>query len=69
MTKDTHIVPLREVTADIVSTRHAAHYLARAPQTLRLWAGGGRNAPIKPRRINNRLAWDVAQIRALVGAV
>lgn len=59
---------LSDVTADILSTKDAAYYLNRAPQTLRLWASGGRKAPIQPRRINGRLAWDVAQIRALVGA-
>lgn len=68
MTKQTRIPPLSEVTADVVSTAHAAYYLARSGQTLRLWSCGQRAAPIQPRRINNRLAWDVAQIRALVGA-
>lgn len=59
---------LSDVTADILSTKDAAYYLNRRPQTLRLWSCGTRPAPIKPRRINGRLAWDVAQIRALVGA-
>lgn len=68
MTKYTRFTPLREVTSDVVPTAPAAYYLNRAPQTLRLWASGNRNAPIQPRRINGRLAWDVAQIRTLVGA-
>jgi hypothetical protein len=59
---------LSDVTADILSTKDAAYFLNRAPQTLRLWATGGRRAPIQPRRINGRLAWSVAEIRALVGA-
>lgn len=59
---------LCDVTADILSTQDAAYYLNRAPQTLRLWASGQRSAPIQPRRINGRLAWPVAQVRALVGA-
>ena len=59
--------PLRDVTADILSTQDAAYYLNRAPQTLRLWASGLRAAPIQPRRINGRLAWPVARVRELVG--
>lgn len=59
--------PLRDVTADILPTAEAAYYLNRSPQTLRLWATGCRPAPILPRRINGRLAWPVAAIRALVG--
>lgn len=67
MTKLTRFTPLREVTSDVVPTAPAAYYLNRKAQTLRLWACGQRPAPIQPRRINGRLAWDVAQIRALVG--
>lgn len=59
---------LSDVTADILSTKDAAFYLNRAPQTLRLWACGQRSAPLTVRRINGRLAWSVAEIRALVGA-
>lgn len=59
---------LSDVTADILSTNDAAFYLNRRPQSLRLWACGQRPAPIQPRRINGRLAWPVAEIRALVGS-
>ena len=48
-----------------VDTEAAAYYLNRRPQTMRLWAI--RQKPIKPLSINGRLAWPVAQIKALLG--
>jgi len=48
-----------------VSTDAAAHYLNRKPQTLRIWACQ-ENGPIRPIRINGRLAWRTADIRALL---
>ena len=59
--------PLEEVTSPVVTTAHAAHYLNRANQTLRIWAMGRANAPITPLRIHGRLAWPVARIRELLG--
>lgn len=62
-----HFPPLEAVTSPAVPTSQAAHYLNRQPQTLRVWACR-ENGPIRPLRINGRLAWRVADIRALTGA-
>lgn len=59
-------VPLELETRANLSTAEAAFHLNRAQQTLRLWAMAD-NGPIRPRRINGRLAWPVANIRELVG--
>lgn len=67
MPTDNRIPPLNEVTAPNVSTRHAAYYLGRRPGTLRNWSTEQVSAPLRPRRINGRLAWPVTEIRALVG--
>lgn len=58
--------PLEQVTAPNVPTNQAAHYLNRASQTLRKWACT-EAGPIRPLRINGRLAWRVSEIRKLVG--
>lgn len=47
------------------NTADAAKALNRAPQTLRKWACL-ENGPIRPIRINGRLAWPVEQIAALL---
>ncbi len=60
-----HFPPLEQVTRPTVPTADAAHYLNRQPQTLRAWACL-ENGPIRPVRINSRLAWSVASIRALL---
>jgi hypothetical protein len=52
-------------TRSHVDTACAAHYLSRKPQTLRMWACF-ENGPLRPTRVNGRLAWSVAQIRALL---
>jgi len=57
--------PLDNVTAPNVPTDQAAFYLIRKSQTLRKWACL-ENGPIRPIRINGRLAWRVADIKALV---
>lgn len=57
--------PLEHVTRPTAPTADAAHYLNRRPQTLRAWACL-ENGPIRPIRINGRLAWKVADIRALL---
>lgn len=57
--------PLAEVTNPTVPTDAAAYYLNRKSQTLRAWACF-ENATIRPIRINGRLAWNVADIRALL---
>jgi hypothetical protein len=58
--------PLEQVTRPTVPTDQAAYYLNRQPQTLRAWACL-ENGPIRPAaRISGRLAWKVADIRALL---
>lgn len=57
--------PLEQVTRSHVTTAEAAHFLSRRPQTLRQWAMTG--SVIAPIRVNGRLAWPVAGIRALLG--
>lgn len=47
-----------------LTTLDAAKALNRAPQTLRRWACKG--GPIKPIRINGRLAWPVEEIAAFL---
>ena len=58
--------PLDRETRAVLPTAEAARHLNRAQQTLRLWAMR-EEGPIRPRRINGRLAWPVADIRRIVG--
>jgi len=58
--------PLEAVSSPAVDTAAAAYYLNRRPQTLRVWACF-ENGPIRPLRINGRLAWRVCDIKALMG--
>lgn len=60
--------PLDQEVRCNLPTAEAALHLNRAQQTLRLWACR-ENGPIRPIRINGRLAWRVADIRRLVEAV
>ncbi|MGV8892352.1 MAG: DNA-binding protein [Burkholderiaceae bacterium] len=48
-----------------ITTAQAAQALNRAPQTLRKWACL-ENGPIRPIRINGRLAWPLDEIAALL---
>ena len=57
--------PLMTNTAATVDTATAAYYLDRKPQTLREWAMTGH--PIRPRRVNGRLAWPLDKIKELLG--
>jgi len=57
--------PLEQVTRPTVPTDQAAYYLNRQPQTLRVWASL-ENGPIRPIKINSRLAWSVDQIKMLM---
>ena len=50
----------------VLTTGEAATALNRRPQTLRKWACL-ENGPIRPVRINGRLAWRVSDIQALIG--
>lgn len=58
--------PLEHVTRPTVPTEQAAHYLCRRPQTLRGWACM-ENGPIRPIRVNGRLAWPVSELRRVLG--
>lgn len=58
--------PLERVTRPTVETAAAAFYLNRQQQTLRGWACL-ENGPIRPIRINGRLAWPVAELRRVLG--
>lgn len=59
------LIPLERETRAALSTPEAACHLNRAQQTLRLWAMR-ENGPIRPIRVNGRLAWPVADIRKLL---
>ena len=58
--------PLELESRPRVATEQAAHYLNRRPQTLRAWACL-ENGPLRPHRVMGRLAWSVAEIRAVLG--
>lgn len=60
-----NFTPLAEVTNPVIPTDAAAYYLNRKPQTLRQWACS-ENSPIRPVRINGRLAWKIADIFKLL---
>lgn len=57
--------PLELEDRPAVDTAAAAHYLNRRPQTLRGWACH-EDGPLRPLRINGRLAWPVAELRRLL---
>ena len=57
---------LESVTRPTVPTEQAAYYLDRRPQTLRGWACK-EDGPVRPIRINGRLAWPVAGLRLVLG--
>ena len=60
--------PLELVNRPTVPTEQAAHYLNRRPQTLRGWACAETFPDgLRPVRINGRLGWPVAGIRAALG--
>ena len=50
-----------------VATDLAAFWLNRRPQTLRTWACF-ENGPLRPIRVQSRLAWPVNAIRHVLGA-
>ncbi len=58
--------PLAQETRDVVPTDCAAHHLNRRPQTLRMWACL-ENGPVRPIRIQGRLAWKTVDLRRVVG--
>lgn len=58
-------IPLDLEQRTHVDTATAAYYLGRRPQTMRVWASTGAG-PIRPIRVNGRLAWPVAEIRVIL---
>ena len=57
--------PDRERRAALPTSEAAAH-LNRKPQTLRGWACL-EDGPMRPLRINGRLAWPVADLKRVLG--
>jgi hypothetical protein len=60
-----HVIPLDRESRAHLPTPEAAYHLNRKPQTMRIWAMR-ENGPIKPVRVNGRLAWPVAEIRRVL---
>lgn len=60
-----YFLPLEQETRSHVETACAAYHLIRKEQTLRSWAST-EHGPIRPIRINNRLAWAVADIKRVL---
>lgn len=58
--------PLELENRPTVATDQAAYYLTRQQQTLRGWACR-EDGPLRPLRINGRLAWKTADLRKLLG--
>lgn len=63
--QDKRFQPLEIETRSHVETACCAYHLSRKNQTLRQWACF-ENGPIRPVRINNRLAWPVEEIKRLL---
>jgi hypothetical protein len=61
-------VPLDQETRTHVSTAVMCHHIGRKVQTARGWACY-EDGPLRPIRVNGRLAWAVADIRRLLGVV
>lgn len=57
---------LTRETRHAVDTDCAAFHLNRQPQTLRIWACK-ENGPLRPLRINGRLAWPVSELLRVLG--
>lgn len=58
-------LPIEQQTRSHIDTACAAHYLNRSTQTLRSWSCFD-NGPIRPVRVNRRLAWSVEDIKRLL---
>ncbi len=62
---ETQCTALVRENRTVIDTNAAAFHLGRKPQTLRKWACH-EDGPIRPIRINGRLAWSVADIQRIV---
>lgn len=65
MNAEAKFIALADETRIAINTDAAAFHLGRKPQTLRKWACF-EDGPLRPIRINGRLAWPVAQIKQLL---
>lgn len=61
-------ISLDKETRTHVSTKVMCHHLGRKAQTARGWACH-EDGPLRPIRVNGRLAWAVADIRRILGVV
>ncbi len=61
---DLSLDDLLKLLPELLSTEDAARLLLRKPQTLRKWACL-ENGPIRPIRINGRLAWLTREVLIL----
>ena len=59
---------LEDIKRPTVETASAAFYLNRQVQTLRGWACH-EDGPLRPIRINGRLAWSVSELKRILGVV
>jgi hypothetical protein len=59
------MIKLEDEKRSHIDTLTASFYLNRKPQTLRAWACL-ENGPIRPIRINGRLAWPVSEIKIIL---
>jgi len=59
------IVDLANEMRSALPTNEAAAHLGRKPQTLRIWASK-ETGPLRPIRVNGRLAWPVADLKRLL---
>lgn len=66
--KKVQLTPLELENRSALPTNEAARHLNRAEQTMRLWACK-EDGPIRPIRINGRLAWPVAELRRVLGVL
>lgn len=64
--KTIQLVPLEREIRSALPTPEAALHLNRAQQTLRIWAMR-ESGPIRPKRINGRLAWPVKDLKRILG--
>jgi hypothetical protein len=65
MQNETQYTSLVRENRTVIDTNAAAFHLGRKPQTLRKWASY-EDGPLRPIRINGRLAWPVAEILRLL---
>ena len=61
-------IPLDKETRTHVSTKVMCHHLNRKEQTARCWACH-EDGPLRPIRVNGRLAWAVADIKRVLGVL